>query len=237
MDNSVALLARQSGLLKTTQIIANNIANASTAGFKAEGTIFSEYVAAAGADNPSLSMGHLVAHSTDFSAGSMKKTDGVFDLAINGQGFFKVNTPQGPMLTKAGAFRLDAEGLLVDAIGNNVVDEGGSAVQIPPDAVTVAVAIDGTISVDGELFGNIGVFEPQGDMDRVGNNYWVSLDGDQPVEFPSVLQGFLEQSNVSPVAEMANLIMAQRLFDAGQTVTEQEHERLTSLINAIRQQG
>lgn len=235
MDNSIALLSRQSGLLEAAQVISNNIANASTPGYKAEGTIFSEHVAAAGSNNPSLSMGHLTAHSTDFTSGSLKKTDAPFDLAIDGAGFFKLNTAEGPRLTRAGAFSLDAEGMLVDMSGNPVVDEGGSAVEIPPDASTVSVARDGTISVDGELFGNIGVFEPVGEPVRAGNNYWEAPEGDRPVETVSVLQGFVEQSNVSPVAEFANLIMAQRLFEAGQTLTEQEHSRLTSLVEAIRQ--
>lgn len=237
MDSSIATLSRQSGLLEATQLIANNIANASTVGYKSKGTIFSEYVASAGSGNPSLSMGYLTAQNTDFTTGALRKTDNTFDLAIDGEGFFKINTPEGLRLTRAGAFQLDADGMIVDSFGNPVVDEGGSAVEIPPDAVTVSFAKDGTMSVDGEIFGNIGVFRPTGEVERVGNNYWIATDGDIAMEEPNLIQGFLEQSNVSPVAEFAKLITTQRLFDAGQTLTEQEHDRLSNLIAAIRQQG
>jgi flagellar basal-body rod protein FlgF len=237
MDNSIATLSRQTGLLEATQIIANNIANAATPGYKGESTVFAEYVAAGGKASQSLSMGHLVAHSTDYSGGGLKKTGGTFDLAIQGQGFFKVTTPGGERLTRAGAFMLDAEGLLTDVNGNAVVDEGGSPVEIPPDAVNVAVASDGTISIDGEIFAAIGVFQPVGEPVRAGNNHWVAPEGDRAVDEPRIHQGFIEASNVEPVAEFAELILAQRLFEAGQTLSEQEHDRLSSLVNAIRSQG
>lgn len=237
VDPNIATLSRQSGLMEATQIIANNIANAATPGFKAEGTVFSEYVAAAGRNSPSLSMGYLSAHSTDFTTGALQKTGGTFDFAIEGQGFFKVQTPAGDRLTRAGNFALNAEGTLVDMVGNPVMDDGGSTIEIPPNAVEIIVARDGTLSVDGEPFSLIGVFEPRGEMERAGQNYWRAPEGDTPLEFATVLQGHTEQSNVDPVAEFATLIMAQRHFEAGQTLTEQEHERLSQLISAIRQQG
>lgn len=235
-DNSITSLPRQSGLLQATEMIANNIANASTPGYKTEGTIFAEYVAGAGTD-PSISMGHLVGHSTDFSTGSMRKTDAPFDLGISGEGYFKVQTPNGDRLTRAGVFQLDADGALIDPLGHAVLDDGGAPIEIPPDAVQVSIARDGTISIDGEIFGTIGVFAPRGEMLRAGNNLWDPVDGDEVMEFPKVLQGFVEQSNVSPVAEFAKLIMAQRYFEAGQNLAEQEHQRLSSLIDAIRTQG
>ncbi|WOI52691.1 flagellar hook-basal body complex protein [Parvularcula sp. LCG005] len=236
-DNSITSLPRQSGLLETAQIIANNIANASTPGFKAEGPIFAEYVSASANRQPSTSIGHLVGHSTDFSGGAFEKTGNTFDFGIEGDGFFKVTTPGGDRLTRAGVFQLDPNGMIADAMGNTLQDEGGSAIQIPPDAVSIAVARDGTLSVDGEIFGNVGVFEPIGEMERAGANQWVALDGDRLKGDATILQGFVEQSNVSPVLEFAKLISAQRLYEAGQTMAEQEHDRLSSLINAIRQQG
>ena len=237
MDNSISMLSRQSGLLEATEMLANNIANASTPGYKGEGTIFAEHIAVTGADNPSLSMGHLIAHSTDFTGGPMRQTGATFDLAIQGEGFFKITTPGGDRLTRAGAFHLDAEGALVDSLGHRVADDGGAPIEIPPDAVSVIIAQDGSVSVDGELFANIGVYEPAGEMQRVGNNYWVSPEGSRVMEEPTVLQGVLEGSNVSPVQEFAKLIHTQRLFEAGQTLIDQENDRLESLIDAIRNQG
>lgn len=237
MSSSIPLLTRQSGLLEMTQIIANNIANASTPGYKAEGTIFSEYVKAAGQGNPSLSMGTLAGRTMDFSPGAMRETGGTFDLGLAGPGFFKIQTPDGERLTRAGSFLLNADGLLVDPNGFPVTDDGGGEIQIPPDAVNVGVARDGTISVDGEVFGLVGVFQPKGELQRAGQNLWVSPDGDQAIEEPAILQGVIEQSNVDPVLEFSRLIHAQRMFEAGQNVIDQDSERLNKLIQALRQQG
>ena len=236
-DASIPLLTRQSGLLETTQIIANNIANASTPGYKTEGTIFAEFIKAGGEDYPSISMGELKGRSIDFAPGAVRQTGGTFDLALPGEGFFKVLTPQGERLTRAGAFQLNNEGVLTDAHGYSVLDDGGGEIQFLPDATNIAIAQDGTISVDGEVFGIVGVYEPLGEMQRAGLNLWFSDEGDQLIEEPTVIQGAIEQSNVDPVAELAQLIYAQRLFEAGQGVVEQENDRLSKLINALRQEG
>lgn len=236
-DASIPMLPRQSGLLETAQIIANNIANASTPGYKSEGVIFSEYVKAAGEDTPSLSMGHLKARSIDFSPGAMRQTGGTFDLALAGPGFFKVQAPDGERLTRAGNFLMDPDGALVTTQGYPVTDDSGGEIALPLDATNIAIARDGTLSVDGEIFGLVGVFEPNGEMRRVGQNLWVSDEGDRVLENPAILQGSIEQSNVDPVLEFARLIEAQRQFEAGQNAVTQENERLEKLINAIRQQG
>lgn len=233
-DAAVALLPRQMGLVRSVDMAANNIANASTPGYKAEGAIFAEHVARTGAGEPSLSMGHLAGHATDFTAGSLEETGGTFDLALGGPGFFKVATEGGERLTRAGVFTTNADGVIVDVNGFALLDAGGGEIQIPPDAMEVAIARDGTMSIDGEAFSDIGVHEATGEPTRAGSNYWISR-GDRAVEEPVVLQGFIERSNVSPVAEFAALISTQRQFEAGQTLVEQEHERLSALIAAIRQ--
>ncbi|MBB4659629.1 flagellar hook-basal body complex protein [Parvularcula dongshanensis] len=234
-DASIASLARQSGLMKALSVTANNIANASTPGFKAEGTVFAEHVTRTGR-TPSMSMGHLVAHDTDFTPGGLDGTGGTFDLAIDGEGFFKVQTPAGPRLTRAGAFTLDVDGLVVDPNGFPLVDGGGSPIEVPPEAKDVAIARDGTMSIDGEAYADIGVFRPRGEPVRAGSNHWQAPNGDDLIEEPQVLQGFLERSNVSAVEAFAEMIATQRLFDAGQTLSQQEHDRLSALIAAIRQE-
>ena len=236
-DASIPMLSRQSGLLETAQIIANNIANASTPGYKSEGVIFSEYVKAAGEGNPSLSMGHLTARSVDFTPGVLRKTGGTFDLALSGEGFFKVLTPEGERLTRAGVFLLNPEGTVVDPNGFPLTDNGGGEIALPLDATNIAIASDGTLSVNGEIFGQVGAFTPNGEMRRAGLNLWISDEGTTAIEEPTIVQGSIEQSNVNPVLEFARLIEAQRQFEAGQNAVQQENERLEKLINAIRQQG
>ena len=185
----------------------------------------------------SLSMGRFVGQSTDYASGPLKQTGGTYDFAIQGEGFFKVSTPAGERLTRAGSYTTDLEGVIVDPAGNPLLDEGGGEITIPPDAVSVGVGQDGTLSVDGEIFAKIGVYTPLGEPERVGDNLWRVPDGDAVFEEGRVLQGFIEGSNVQPVAEFAKLMLAQRMYEAGQKMADQEHERLSTLIDAMRQQG
>ena len=117
-------LTRQSGLMREMQLIANNIANASTAGFRREGVVFSEYVRRLD-DAPSLSMAHASARHVDLTPGETEMTGAAFDLAIEGEGFFLVETPQGNRLTRAGMFTPSAEGELVNPDGHRLLDQGG----------------------------------------------------------------------------------------------------------------
>ncbi len=236
MDNPVYIsLSRQAGLLKELDTIANNIANAQTAGYKREGALFTEYVAAAGLNDPSMSMGRLGAHYSSFLQGELSRTGGSLDLAIEGEGFFLIGTAAGEMLSRAGHFMTTAEGILVNADGLAVLDEGGGELQIPLEARQIAIAGDGTISADGNALGKIGVVTASPEsMSRQGANLWQASDGYEPVESAKVLQGFIESSNVDPINEIARLIEVQRNYEAGQKIFEEEDERISQVIQTMR---
>ncbi|MFN3214043.1 MAG: flagellar hook-basal body complex protein [Henriciella sp.] len=235
MSNSIyTTLARQDGLLKEMQVVANNIANTNTSGYKTDSAIFAEYVMATGQETPSLSMGGLAGHSFDLTQGTVKFTGGQFDLAIQGEGFFGLETDAGQRLTRAGAFQISAEGELVTADGAKVLSEGSSPIQIPPEAANVTIAGDGTISSDGQIIGQVGVFNPTGQLQRETDTRFVADGGLQPVAGAAVLQGALEASNVSPVLEMARMIEVHRAYEAGQTLLEREDQRITQFISAVR---
>lgn len=251
MDNSVYInLSRQSGLLKEMSVIANNIANVSTTGFRRQGAVFSEYVIQAGANtnantgtpyqsnHSSISMGRLGAHFDDFSNGGMSQTGGIFDLAIDGEGFFRIGTPAGERLTRAGRFMTDQDGGLITVDGYSVLDEAGSSIQIPPDAGLVAIGGDGSISADGQPLGKVGIVTaPAQSLMRTGDNLWqVRGDGPiEPLEDPKILQGFLESSNVNPIIEIARMIEVQRAYEAGQKLLEIEDERIGKTVRTIGQ--
>ena len=115
MENAVyTTLNRQSGLMAEMRAVANNIANLSTTGFRKEGVIFTEHVADLGRDEPSLSMATAEGRLVNLAQGTLVKTGGTFDLAIEGEGFFQIDTPEGPRLTRAGALTPLAAGELVD---------------------------------------------------------------------------------------------------------------------------
>ncbi|MEO1657068.1 MAG: flagellar basal-body rod protein FlgF [Pseudomonadota bacterium] len=232
-DAITVSLSRQTGLLRELSVIANNMANANTEGYRAEAALFSEFVSTR-ADEPSVSMGALRAHFPVLDQGALIETGALFDLAIDGEGWFAVNRGGEVLLTRAGRFQLDADAQLVTPDGDPVLDEAGSAVQLPPNAINIAVGSDGTITADGLGVAQIGVLmaEPEG-LSRVSDNLWRN---NGPITFADtarIRQGFLEGSNVSPVEEMARLIEVQRMYEAGANLGENEHDRILSLIEAL----
>lgn len=243
MDNANYIsLSRQSGLMKELTTIANNMANADTIGFKREGAVFSEFVAAAGAtgetNSPrhSLSMGRLAAHASNFESGSMRSTGGTFDVAIEGEGFFLVDIEGQTQLTRAGHFLTDDTGRLINTNGYAVLNEAEGEIQIPLASGTISIASDGSISADGIEIGRLGVVTAErNDLVRQGNNNWVAETGFEPMEAPRVLQGFLEDSNVEPVSEISRMIEVQRFYDAGQKILEMEDSRIKQVITTIKQ--
>lgn len=237
MSNAIfAALSRQDGLLREMQVIANNVANANTTGFKSNHVLFAEHVVAAGAESEGLSMGTLGAHSYDFSQGQFTYTHGQFDFAIQGDGFFVVETPAGDRLTRAGNFQLSADGDLIDFEGNPVLAAGGGRISIPREVTDLSIGADGTISANGEILSQIGVVNTEGDLKQESGTRFIPPEGgyDQ-LDDPQILQGVLEQSNVSSVLEITRLIEVQRAYEAGQTLTEKEDDRVSRLINTIRQ--
>lgn len=235
MDNAIyATLTRQSGLMREMRTVANNIANVSTAGFRREGVIFSEHVAALADREPSLSMAHANARHIDLSQGSLSQTGGTFDFAIQGPGFFQIETPQGLQLTRAGSFTPSAEGELMTPDGYRLLDIGGAPIFVPPGATGVAIAQDGTLSANGEPLARVGVVMPAdpNDLGHTGGTRFTPGEV-EPVENPVLLQGFVEESNVDPISEVARMIEVQRAYEMGQTFLDREDERIRGAISTL----
>lgn len=229
-DAITAGLSRQSGLIKELNTIATNVANGSTDGFKREASVFTEYVDR----DAGLSMGALRGRWTDRAQGALQATGGTYDLAVEGRGMFAVQRQNEILLTRAGAFQTDAEGMLITKEGWPVLDEGGGTIEVPPETLDVTISPDGTVSLDGLATAQIGVFDaPDGSLQRAGDTLFRPTQGYVFVDEPGVRQGFLERSNVNPVAEIARLTEAQRLFEAGQDLLNTEHQRLEDMIRLI----
>ncbi|MEM9434359.1 MAG: flagellar hook-basal body complex protein [Pseudomonadota bacterium] len=237
MSNSVyAALTRQSGLWQEMQSVANNIANSSTTGFRSEGLVFAEYIRSTGPENPSISMATAGAHATDYTQGVLSETGGTFDFAVEGEGFFQIETPAGLRLTRAGSFTPTPAGQLVTPDGYPLLDQGGAPVFVPGNAASISVAPDGTMSADGVPVAQIGLFIPaEGAEIRREDGVRFQVDGPlNPADQASVLQGFLEGSNVDPVAQVARMIEVQRAYEMGQSFLEKEDERLRSIMTLMR---
>lgn len=235
MGTSVySALSRQSGLMHEMQVVANNIANSATTGFRSEGLIFSEYVKSApGQESLSMARGNI--RNTSLEQGNLNQTNGPFDIAIEGEGFFMLETPAGNRLTRAGHFSPNAAGELVNPDGNRVLDNGQAPVFIPAGVESVSIGSDGTYSADGRQLGQIGLFRPVDDAPIIREDgVMFRVEGEvEPTEEPLVLQGFLEGSNVNAIHQMSRMIEVQRAYEMGQSFLTSEDERIRSAIENL----
>lgn len=237
MDNAIyATLNRQSGLMREMQAVANNIANLSTPGFRKEGVVFTEFVAALGRDD-ALSMANADGRIVSAAQGELRPTGGTYDFAIDGTGYFQIETPEGPQLTRAGSFTPSADGELVTSDGHRLLDSGGAPIAVPPGALSVALAPDGTLSADGSPIAQLGLFRPVNATDLVPT--WgtrlAAAGGVEPVDEDAgvIRQGFLEGSNVNAVQEVARMIEVQRAYELGQTFLDREDQRIRAVISTF----
>ena len=228
-------LTRATGLLKTMQAVANNIANVSTTGFRREGVLFAEMVEALPAEGGSVAMTAARGRVTSDEQGALVETGGALDMAIEGTGYFTVLTPEGERLTRAGTFARSPDGEIVDPSGHPLLDEGGGPIVIPFEAQAVALAADGTLSVDGEPVARIGLVavEDQTQLFREAGTLFRAEGEVVPTEEGRLVQGSLEQSNVNPVAEMARMIEVQRAYEYGQKLLDSEDGRIRLVVRTL----
>lgn len=234
MDTAYVTLSRQSGLMNEMRLVANNIANANTTGYRQQGLVFSEFIRDM-PNTPSLSMSRAEARNTSLQQGVLTETGGQFDFAIEGDGFFMIETGEGNRLTRAGSFSPNAEGDLVTMDGARVLDANGAPVFIPPDAASIDVGSDGTLSVEGQLLGQLGVFnvaDPK-DLIREGSTLFRAGGQIDPVDAPVVLHRFLEGSNVNAINQVTRLIEIQRAYELGQSFLKTEDERVRGALKAL----
>lgn len=236
MDNAIyAALTRQSGLMREMRTVANNIANANTAGFRREGVVFSEHMVALDGRGETLAMANAHGRMVDLRPGGMTQTNGTYDVAIEGEGFLMVQTPQGNRLTRAGAFMTNAEGELVNPDGYQLLDDGQAPIVIPAGVGGVGIGTDGTISADGNPVGRIGVFAnpAPSDLTHQAGTLFDPGGAVEPMEQPILRQGFVEDSNVDPVSEISRMIEVQRAYELGQSFLDQEDQRIRLTITSL----
>lgn len=242
--------------------IAHNLANANTAGFKTRRTQFQDLLyqnfmqpgAAAGSQTivPSglqLGLGtRPVANEIIFTQGSFMATGNPLDLVVEGRGMFQIRLPSGELAyTRAGTFHLDRDGNLVTADGDPLEPQ----ITIPAEAQTITIAADGTVSyvqageTAAQLAGQIqlALFANPGGLNSVGRNLYKQTDasGEPTIGNPAgqeglgaLLQGYVEQSNVSVVEEFINLIVSQRAYEANSKVVRAADEMYQQVNNVSR---
>lgn len=235
MENSgYVTLTRQSGLMREMEIIAHNIANSATTGYRQQGLVFSEYVKAVDGGE-SLSMAAARIKKTSSAQGVLTQTGNTLDLAIEGLGYFQLETPDGIRLTRSGAFNVDATGDIVTTDGHRVLDGGGAPINVPAGETNVEVAADGTVSLGERLLGQIGVVQPEDGADLT-REAGVLFKTDAALEVPpdaTVLQGHLEGSNVDAISQLTRMIEVQRAYEIGQKLLDMDHEQSRTALQTL----
>lgn len=238
MTNPIsALLSRQVGLRRQVDVVAHNVANLSTAGFKREDLSFAKHVERLDVPGDSLALAKVGSTHTDFRAGALEHTGNPFDFAIDGAGFFAVETAAGVRYTRDGRFSTNELGELVTMTGHRVLDDGGAPILIPPQVSTLTLSADGTLGApDGGVLGVLGVRRlPDGFLRREADGLFATEVEPEPDLDARVVQGFVEGSNVNPVLELTDLIEAQRAYERGQVMLDSEDERLRRMIDKLDQ--
>lgn len=225
-ENTVYIgLSRQMAMRRQMDVIANNLANMNTTAFKSERLLFEEYLVD-GPDGRQMSFVQDVAIARDMRDGEVQPTANPFDVAIHGQGFFTVDTPDGPRYTRNGHLTPDPQGRLATREGLIVLSADGRPIEVPPGTRDVTVTGDGTISADKLTIGRLAVvtFDNVLALKPTGNGLFKADADPQPVPDAKVLQGMIEQSNVEPIVEMTNMVQVLRAYQANQQMLDTDSD-------------
>jgi flagellar basal-body rod protein FlgF len=230
-------VSAQVALERRLETIADNIANMNTVGFRATGVSFEREIAKAG-ETPL----DFVPSGSDYLSrriGSLVKTDNPLDFAVQGDGWFGIQTPSGTAYTRDGRTRIDESGSLRTLNGDPVLDAGGAPIILDGASGAVTVSSDGMMSQNGRQVGAIGLFaiDPSASLTRAENSGVVPSKPPTPVlnfTRDGVVQGAVESSNVDPVREMTRLIEVTRAFDG---VAAESSQSEASLQDAIKTLG
>jgi len=236
MDNSTYIaLSGQTAREHQMEVLANNIANLSTPGFKAEKMMFQEYLTKPtdGSDPSSYVVSQ--GNARDMGQGPMTHTGNPLYIALNGAGFLAVTTPSGNQYTRNGHLQLDSQGELVTSAGFIVQGDGGSPIVIPAGAGSITIGKDGTVATDKQTIGKISVVNfdnPQLLAETQGGLYTTTQTA-QPVTTTNVEQGTIEDANIQPVVEMTKLMNAAHEIGMAKNFADGENTRLKNAIDRL----
>lgn len=220
MENVMLIgLSRQIALRNQMSVVANNLANIETAGFKAEHLVFEEIITpvddTVSVDGAASDVSFVqdAKQFRDFAEGAFTPTGNPLDVAINGKGWFVTEANGAERYTRNGHFKLNADGELVNAAGAAIQGESGP-ITFGPGETNIVISGDGTISSSAGEKGKLRVviFENETQLKKVGDNLFESPTPATPAENVQLAQGVIEKSNVKPVLEMSRLIEVSRSY-------------------------
>ena len=243
MENAIiAGLSKQIVLTRALETTANNVANQTTAGFKADHIAFAEYLRVIdrqSSGDPFVSLVSDPDTYTDFGSGAIEQTFRDLDFAIEGRGFFAIETAAGTRYTRDGRFSVNAFGELVTRSGELALDSGGSPILIDPEAGPVVATADGELQQRGAPVARLGVFMA-GDvrtLRKAGDNLFAAEEALQAAQSPRVRQGFTEASNVNPVAAMTDLIEILRAYEQAAQLTDISNDLARRAVETLSERA
>ena len=209
--------------MESLEMLANNIANQATSGYKKDRELYGLYRSA---ESLAASAGYAPAeppvspvierHWTDFSQGALEFTGNSLDVALAGGGFFVVQGPGGPLFTRNGNFRLSAGGTVVTSDGYPVLDGSGSPISLSPSA-SIEISQEGEVKQDGLTVAQLGVadFADRSALRKHGGTYFAAAGGNPatPAERVEVRQGYVESANLTPAEAAVELVNVMRQFE------------------------
>jgi flagellar basal-body rod protein FlgF len=238
MDNTSSIvLSRLMAQQRALDVTATNIANTATPGFRAGRMVFSDWLARTGTGSDQAVFTQDRATYRDPQRGTLTPTGNKLDIALGAEGYFAVQTPQGVRLTRAGHFELSAQGAIVDAEGNNLLDTIGRPLQVATADTDLTIASDGTVSSQNGRIGRIGVVTPTtpSDLKAEGGRLFSAGGPTAPVAAPSLVQGAIEASNVQPTQELTRMMNDLREFQFTSEMVQAEADRQQGAIDKIIQ--
>ena len=235
--SSVAL-SRMIAQQRALELSAANIANATTPGYRAQRLQFSDWlVRERGQPDGGGTVAYAQAPGTwrDPRTGPVTHSGNPLDLAIGANGFFTVQTPGGPRLTRAGHFELSPTGNIVDTAGNALLNDIGQPLQLSTSDTTITVGGDGTVSSENGQIGKIGVVAPASEDSLVAEGDLLLNTGapTQPVAAPKITQGAIEESDVQPVVELTRMLDGEKTFQFLAQFLQAEGDRQQAAIDKI----
>ena len=215
-------------------VLANNLANAATTGFKGEKPLFEQFLGT-GPNGQQVSYVQLVGTIRDTHTGDLSPTGNPLDTGIDGKGYFSIQTPDGVRYTRDGKFALSTQGQLITNAGQPVLDDRGNPITLPGGKGDIVITSDGTITQGGAQVGKIGVvsFANEQDMTLTGAGLYTTTQTPTPDATSLVRQGTLEKSNIQPIVEMTKLMQLQRSYSNTQEVVESEDTRMKNAIDKL----
>lgn len=230
-------LSRQVTLQRALSVVANNIANADTAGFKLETPMVREEALTPRGSSDEISYVIDQGVARDFAQGALEQTGGALDVGIEGDAFFAIETPQGTRYTRDGRFGVDAQNRLVTNAGHPVMGSGGKTITLDPLGGEPSIGLDGTVAQGAAQVGKLEVlrFADASVLSKVGDNLFTAPATAAPVPAADARlhQAMVEASNVKPVIEITNLIEITRAYERVAKMMDQAGELATKSIERL----